>query len=63
LWTLRLRVRDWSAESFGFLGSELGGANILGVDVAPLRLEDVYSHVAEQLARNSRVEAGETDRG
>jgi ABC-2 type transport system ATP-binding protein len=50
LWTLRLRVRDWSADSFGLLGSALGGVDILAVDVAPLRLEDVYSHVAEQLA-------------
>jgi ABC-2 type transport system ATP-binding protein len=55
LWTLRLRVRDWSAESFGLLGSALGGANILGVDVAPLRLEDVYSHVVAQLAEPGPV--------
>jgi ABC-2 type transport system ATP-binding protein len=59
LWTLRLRVRDWSVESFGSLGSALGGVDILGVDVAPLRLEDVYSHVAAQLATNSPVRAGE----
>ncbi|MCS7475545.1 ABC transporter ATP-binding protein [Umezawaea endophytica] len=59
LWTLRLRVRDWSVESFGHLGAVLGGATILGVDVAPLRLEDVYSHVAAQLAANGRTGVGE----
>lgn len=59
MWTLRLRVRDWSLESFGHLGATLGGVNILGVDVAPLRLEDVYSHVAAQLAANGRTKAGE----
>jgi ABC-2 type transport system ATP-binding protein len=58
LWTLRLRVRDWSVESFGQLGAALGHATILGVDVAALRLEDVYSHVAAQLAENGRTEAG-----
>jgi ABC-2 type transport system ATP-binding protein len=58
LWTLRLRVRDWSVESFGSLGSALGGVDILGVDVAPLRLEDVYSHVAAQLAANGRTKGG-----
>ncbi|WP_433651511.1 ABC transporter ATP-binding protein [Micromonospora zamorensis] len=58
LWTLRLRVRDWSIESFGQLGAALGGATILGVDVAQLRLEDVYSHVAAQLAADGRTEAG-----
>jgi len=59
LWTLRLRVRDWSVESFGSLGSALGGVDILGVDVSPLRLEDVYSHVAAQLAANGPSKAGE----
>ncbi|GGN62021.1 hypothetical protein GCM10010112_19760 [Actinoplanes lobatus] len=54
-WTLRLRVRDWNAESFGRLGAALGSADILGVDVAPLRLEDVYAHVAAQLAANGRT--------
>ncbi|HEX8346510.1 MAG TPA: ABC transporter ATP-binding protein [Actinoplanes sp.] len=55
LWTLRLRVRDWSVESFGHLGAALGGVDILGVDVAALRLEDVYAHVAAQLAANGEV--------
>ncbi|MFC4857313.1 ABC transporter ATP-binding protein [Actinophytocola glycyrrhizae] len=62
LWTLRLRVRDWSAESFGRLGAALGDATILGVDVAALRLEDVYSHVAAQLAASDRTEFGEVRR-
>jgi ABC-2 type transport system ATP-binding protein len=53
LWTLRLRVRDWGVDSFGHLGHALGGANIVSVDVAPVRLEDVYASVAEDLARSS----------
>ncbi|MFJ2130380.1 ABC transporter ATP-binding protein [Streptomyces sp. NPDC087845] len=59
LWTLRLRVRDWSVDSFGHLGAVLGGVEILGVDVAPLRLEDVYGHVAAQLATGSGTDAVE----
>lgn len=59
LWTLRLRVRDWSVDSFGLLGAALGGVEILGVDVAPLRLEDVYGHVAAQLATGGGTEAVE----
>lgn len=59
LWTLRLRVRDWSVDSFGHLGAVLGGVEILGVDVAPLRLEDVYGHVAAQLATGGGTDAVE----
>jgi len=59
LWTLRLRVRDWSVGSFGSLGSMLDGVDILGIDVAPLRLEDVYSHVAAQLAAHGPTGDGE----
>jgi ABC-2 type transport system ATP-binding protein len=56
LWSLRLRVRDWSVDSFGQLGTALGGVTILDVDVAPLRLEDVYSHVTAQLADRRSME-------
>ncbi len=46
LWAVRLRVRDWQAESFRDL-SELIGAmsrdlEIVDVSVEPLRLEDAY---------------------
>jgi hypothetical protein len=41
------------------LGAVLGGATILGVDVAALRLEDVYSHIAAQLVADGRSGAGE----
>src|SRR6266511_4328052 len=54
VWALRLRVRDWSVDSFGSLGSVLAGVDILSVDVAPMRLEDVYSHVAAQLMERER---------
>jgi ABC-2 type transport system ATP-binding protein len=49
LWTLRLRVRDWGKDSFGQLGRALAEVDVLDVDVAPVRLEDVYSQMSAQL--------------
>ncbi len=42
-WTARLRVRDWDADSVEHLGRVLRSRHILSVDVASLRLEDVYA--------------------
>jgi ABC-2 type transport system ATP-binding protein len=58
LWTLRLRVRNWGVDAFGDLGRVLTDVNVLDVDVAPLRLEDVYSHVVERLGHSMAVGVG-----
>lgn len=62
LWTLRLRVRDWGFDTFSDLGRALAGVDVLDVDVAPVRLEDVYAQVAERLAGGAAVDAGEVAR-
>jgi ABC-2 type transport system ATP-binding protein len=54
-WTLRLHVRDWSVGSFGLLEKALAHVGVLDVRIDPVRLEDVYSHVAARLANGSRV--------
>ncbi|GAA5016883.1 ABC transporter ATP-binding protein [Streptomyces siamensis] len=54
-WTLRLHVRDWSVGSFGLLEKALAHVSVLDVRIEPVRLEDVYSHVAARLAAGSRV--------
>ncbi|MEU1516193.1 ABC transporter ATP-binding protein [Streptomyces sp. NPDC005811] len=43
VWTARLRVRDWGAEALGRLSGLVDSSEILGMDVAPLRLEDAYA--------------------
>jgi ABC-2 type transport system ATP-binding protein len=43
IWTVRLAVTDWGVESFGELSGVLGGVDIVDVQVAPVRLEDVYA--------------------
>lgn len=43
LWTARLRVRDWDANSMGQLSRILGAATVLDLVVAPVRLEDLYA--------------------
>ncbi|WP_234020822.1 ABC transporter ATP-binding protein [Streptomyces sp. 142MFCol3.1] len=55
LWTLRLHVRDWSVGSFGLLEKALAHVTVLDVRIEPVRLEDVYAHVATRLAAGSRV--------
>lgn len=54
-WTLRLQVRDWSVGSFGLLDQALAHVSVLDVAIEPVRLDDVYSHVAAQLANGSQV--------
>jgi ABC-2 type transport system ATP-binding protein len=43
VWTARMTVKDWSPESFVGLGRLLGAVEVIDVNVAPVRLEDVYS--------------------
>ncbi|MFI6823783.1 ABC transporter ATP-binding protein [Micromonospora sp. NPDC050187] len=43
VWSARLRVQDWGPTSFAHLSSVLSDADVLDVDVAPVRLEDVYA--------------------
>ncbi|MGQ4487332.1 ABC transporter ATP-binding protein [Streptomyces sp. 372A] len=54
-WTLRLHVRDWSVGSFGLLEQALAHVSVVDVRIDPVRLEDVYSHVAARLAEGRRV--------
>jgi ABC-2 type transport system ATP-binding protein len=49
-WTARLRVPEWNGVVFGRLSSALDGSDVLDVDVAPVRLEDVYAIVMDRLA-------------
>ncbi|MEH1016371.1 ABC transporter ATP-binding protein [Micromonospora sp. CPCC 206060] len=51
VWTARLRVPDWGGEMFQQLSAALADADVLGVDVAPVRLEDVYALVMQRLAQ------------
>jgi ABC-2 type transport system ATP-binding protein len=48
-WTARLRVRQWDGDAFGHLGQALAGASVTGIDVTPVRLEDVYSELISRL--------------
>ncbi|RFS45550.1 ABC transporter ATP-binding protein [Micromonospora craniellae] len=50
VWTLRLRVPEWGGETFDRLGAALAGLDVLAVDVAPVRLEDVYATVMDRLS-------------
>ena len=50
VWVATLRVRDWGADSFGRLTTLLGTSDVLDVDVAPLRLEDVYAEFDREVA-------------
>ncbi|GLY25664.1 ABC transporter ATP-binding protein [Micromonospora sp. NBRC 101691] len=43
VWSARLRVQDWGPTSFAHLSQVLSDADVLDVDVAPVRLEDVYA--------------------
>jgi ABC-2 type transport system ATP-binding protein len=48
-WSARLRVRRWDKNSFAELAQALEGVTISGVDVAPVRLDDVYANISERL--------------
>jgi ABC-2 type transport system ATP-binding protein len=53
MWTARLRVRDWGGGVFGQLSRALESADVMDIDVAPVRLEDVYAHLTTELSRHS----------
>jgi ABC-2 type transport system ATP-binding protein len=50
VWSATLRVRDWGGDSFGRLATLLGTSDVLNVEVAPLRLEDVYARFDREAA-------------
>ncbi|MEO3772749.1 ABC transporter ATP-binding protein [Micromonospora sp. B9E7] len=50
VWTVRLRVPEWGSGTFDQLGTALTGLDVLAVDVAPVRLEDVYATIMDRLA-------------
>jgi len=45
-WSARLRVQSWDADLFRRLGHLLDGVPIADLEVAPVRLEDVYNQLA-----------------
>jgi hypothetical protein len=45
LWSARLRVQNWDADLFRRLGHLLDGVPVADLEVAPVRLEDVYSQL------------------
>lgn len=53
-WTAVLTVDDWDRAAFDRMGRFLEGTNVLDVDVAPLRMEDVYTQLAAALRAPSR---------
>jgi ABC-2 type transport system ATP-binding protein len=46
-WMVRLRVKSWGGELFRRLGQMLDGIPVTDMEVAPVRLEDVYSRLAQ----------------
>jgi ABC-2 type transport system ATP-binding protein len=44
-WSARLRVQNWDADLFRRLGRLLDGVPVADLEVAPVRLEDVYSQL------------------
>ncbi|WP_229402998.1 ABC transporter ATP-binding protein [Micromonospora okii] len=50
VWTVRLRVPEWGGGTFERLSAALAGLEVLAVDVAPVRLEDVYATVMGRLS-------------
>ena len=50
VWTVRLRVPEWGGGVFDRLSVALASIDVLGVDVAPVRLEDVYATVMDRLS-------------
>jgi ABC-2 type transport system ATP-binding protein len=58
IWTMRLRVPEWGGGVFEQLGVTLSDIDVLSVDVAPVRLEDVYSIVMDRLTRDEAARTG-----
>lgn len=48
-WVAELRVRSWGVDSLGSLGLALSGLRVVDLEVAPLRMEDVYAHLVRSL--------------
>jgi ABC-2 type transport system ATP-binding protein len=46
-WSARLRVQNWDADLFRRLGHLLDGVPVADLEVAPVRLEDVYSQLVQ----------------
>ena len=46
-WWARLRVQNWDADLFRRLGQLLDGVPVADLEVAPVRLEDVYSRLVQ----------------
>jgi ABC-2 type transport system ATP-binding protein len=49
-WSARLRVQNWDADLFRRLGHLLNGVPVADLEVAPVRLEDVYSQLVRSTA-------------
>jgi ABC-2 type transport system ATP-binding protein len=56
-WAVKIRVREWGEDSFGQLSRALAGVTVSEVDVAPVRLEDVYADLAARLGSTRRNSA------
>jgi ABC-2 type transport system ATP-binding protein len=52
-WSARLRVQNWDADLFRRLGYLLDGVPVADLEVAPVRLEDVYSQLARPVTEVS----------
>ena len=48
-WVAQLRVRSWGVDSLSSLGMALSGLRVVGLEVAPLRMEDIYAHLMRSL--------------
>jgi ABC-2 type transport system ATP-binding protein len=44
-WTARLRVQHWGADLFHHIGQVFAGLPVADIEVAPVRLEDVYEQL------------------
>lgn len=53
-WKVRLRVQHWGADLFRALGYLLDGVPVADMEVAPVRLEDVYGQLAGAATTGSR---------
>jgi ABC-2 type transport system ATP-binding protein len=58
VWAVRLRVPEWGGRMFARLSAALAGIDVLAVDVAPVRLEDVYATVMDRLSADEHTTTG-----